>query len=65
MLNFLRNLFPFLDRRSRFARFSDRTGALARRVGPRRGGIALGALASLATPFIIRRIRNRQAQRAF
>jgi hypothetical protein len=65
MMNFLRNLFPFLDRRSRFARLQDRGGAFARRVGPRRGGLALGTLASIAAPFIIRRFRNRQAQRAF
>ena len=64
MLNFLRNLFPSMrPRRSRFGMFQDRTSALARRVGPRRGGLAL--LASIAAPFIVNRIRNRRAVRAF
>jgi hypothetical protein len=62
MMSFLRNLFPS-RRRSRFGMFQDRTSALARRVGPRRGGLAL--LASIAAPFVVNRIRNRRAARAF
>jgi hypothetical protein len=40
----------------------DRTSALARRVGPKRGGIALGVVAAaVATPFVIRYVRSRKA----
>lgn len=41
---------------------SCRTKDLARAVGPKRGGIALGVLAvAIATPFVIRYLRNRNA----
>jgi len=63
MLNLLRNLFPSLRPRSRMGMFRDRTSALARNVGPRRGGLAL--LATIAAPFIVNRLRNRRAVRAF
>jgi hypothetical protein len=61
MFNFLRNLFPS-RRRSRFDRMFGRN---ERALTPRRGGIALGSLLSLAAPFIINRMRQRRAQRAF
>ncbi len=66
MMAFLRNLLPFLDRRSssRFSRLGNRTSALAHRVGTKRnGGIALGTLFSLAAPFVIRRLMARRRQR--
>ena len=45
------------------ADFGERTSALARRVGPKRGGIALGVLVvAVATPFVIRAIRARNAE---
>lgn len=63
MLAFLRNVFPFMNRRSH-SRFG-RAGALARQYGTRRnGGIALGTLASIAAPFIINKLRSRRAQRS-
>lgn len=55
----LSSYLPFLQRRSRFGR----VGQLAGRVGPKRGGIALGALVSLAIPFIVRKLQARRAQR--
>jgi hypothetical protein len=55
MMAMLRNLF---GRPSRFARFGIGRQPL---VTPRRGGIGLGALAALAAPFIIRRMRARRA----
>ena len=40
-----------------------RTSALAHRVGPKRGAIALGIVAAaIATPFIIRYVRARRAR---
>jgi hypothetical protein len=40
-----------------------RTRDLAKAVGPKRGGIALGVLAvAIATPFVIRYFRNRNAE---
>lgn len=63
MLALLANLFG--RRQSRFGAFRNRTGNFARSIGPRRGGIGLGALASIAAPFIINRMRQRRAQRAF
>jgi hypothetical protein len=46
------------------SRIGCRTSALARRVGPKRGGIALGVLAvAIAAPFIVRAIRARRAER--
>jgi hypothetical protein len=53
------SFLPFLRRRSRFGRF----GELAGRVGPRRGGFALGGLLSLALPFVIRKLMARRADR--
>jgi hypothetical protein len=61
MLAFLRNLFG--HRPSRFERFRTGSTSLAHRVGGRRGGIALGTLATIAAPFIIKKIRARMAQR--
>lgn len=43
--------------------FGGRTSALAHRVGAKRGGLALGSLAALAAPFIIRKLQSRRAQR--
>jgi hypothetical protein len=43
-------------------RVGGRTSALARRVGPTRGGIALGVLALLiGLPFVVRYLRARNA----
>jgi hypothetical protein len=40
-----------------------RTRKLAREVGPKRGGIALGVLAvAIATPFLIRFLRSRRLE---
>lgn len=50
---------PFMRKRSRFGR----VGELAGRVGPKRGGIAMGALLSIAAPFIIRKLNARRAER--
>jgi hypothetical protein len=60
MLNLLRNLFG--RRQSRFGGFGRRQNAL---VTPRRGGMALGTLASIAAPFIIRKMRARRAERTY
>jgi hypothetical protein len=39
------------------------TSALARRVGPRRGGIALGLIAAaVGIPFLVRYLRSRRAE---
>jgi hypothetical protein len=54
MMSFLKNLFA--RRPSRFERF--RGG-----VNNHRGGVALGALASIAAPFVIKKVRTRMAQR--
>jgi len=44
-------------------RIGCRTSALARTVGPKRGGIALGVLAAvIAVPFIVRAIRARREE---
>ena len=44
------------------SRIGCRTSALARRVGPKRGGIALGVLAiAIGTPFLIRWLKARNA----
>lgn len=41
-----------------------KTSALAHRVGPKRGAIALGIIgAAIAIPFIVRYVRNRRAMR--
>jgi hypothetical protein len=43
-------------------RVGDSTSALARRVGPRRGGIALGLIAAgVGTAFLVRFLRARKA----
>ncbi len=60
MFKFLLNLFA--RRPSRFDRFRNGTSSLAHRVGTRRGGMAL-TLASLAAPFVIKKLRARMAQR--
>jgi hypothetical protein len=63
MLSFLNNLF---GRRSRgFARFGRRQNNLAHTLGGRRGGMALGTLASIAAPFVIRKLMARRAQRTY
>jgi hypothetical protein len=56
----LSSFLPFLKRRSRFGR----VGQLAGRVGPKRGGLAMGGLLTLALPFIVRKIQSRRAARA-
>lgn len=58
MMDLLRNLFG--RRRSRFSRFR-RSNALT----IRRGGIGLGALAMLAAPFVIRKVRARREASAY
>jgi hypothetical protein len=55
MLHLLRNLFG--QRRSRFG-FGRRDPV----VTPRRGGMALGTLAAIAAPFIIKKLRARMDQ---
>jgi hypothetical protein len=48
------------------SRIGCRTSALARSIGPKRGGIALGVLAAaVATPFIIRAIRARRDEELY
>jgi hypothetical protein len=56
------SFLPFFRKKSRI----QRAGDFARRVGPVRGGVGLGGvLASLAIPFVIRRVRERRAERQF
>lgn len=44
-------------------RIGCRTSAIARTVGPKRGGIALGVLAAaIALPFIVRAVRRRREE---
>jgi hypothetical protein len=63
MFNLLRNLF---GRRSRgFNPFQRRQSALGRTVGEHRGSMALGTLASIAAPFVIRKLMQRRAQRGY
>jgi hypothetical protein len=57
MLSLFRNLF---GRPSRFRRFGFGRDPV---VTPRRGGVALGSLAALAVPFIIRKLMARRAER--
>jgi hypothetical protein len=49
--------------RSYARRVGRSTSALARRVGPRRGGIALGLIAAaVGVPFLVRYLRARRAE---
>jgi hypothetical protein len=59
MLNLLRNLLPFMQRRqSPLARvFGGRRSA----VTPARAGMGLGTIASIAAPFVIRKLMARRA----
>lgn len=59
MWKFLAALPFFRKKTSRFGR----VGQLAGRVGPKRGGMAMGALLSIAAPFIFRKLSARRAQR--
>jgi hypothetical protein len=63
MLRILAMIFPFLAQRNRG--FRGRTSALAHRVGGRRGGLALGSLAAIAAPFVLRKLQARRAQRTY
>ena len=68
MLNLLANLFG-RNQRSFFGRRPQSgLGALLhgrRQSGyGRRGGMALGTIASIAAPFLIRKLQNRRTQRA-
>lgn len=57
MMGLLRSILPFLNRRSnRFGRF----GNYATR---RNGGMALGTLASLAAPFVIKKLMAKRHAR--
>jgi hypothetical protein len=58
MLSFLRNLFGRQTRRSGWFGRERQTPAYGRR-----GGMALGTLASIAAPFVIRKLLARRAQR--
>jgi hypothetical protein len=61
MPSLFRNLF---GRRSRsFNPFRRKHSGLTRTLGNHRGGVALGTLATIAVPFIIRKLRERHAQR--
>jgi hypothetical protein len=40
-----------------------RQPGLAQQVGARRGGMALGTIATIAAPFVIRKLMERRAQR--
>lgn len=58
-MSFLKNLF---DRRSsRFNIFARRSSRFADRMTPRNGGIALGTIATLAAPFVVRKLMARRA----
>jgi hypothetical protein len=62
MMDKLKDILSDLgDTSSRYARdVSCRTRALSRRVGPKRGGIALGLLAAaIGTRFLVRFLKNR------
>lgn len=58
MMGLLRTVLPFLNRRS-----SSRFGRLGNYATRRNGGMALGTLASIAAPFIIKKVMaKRQAK---
>ncbi len=57
MLNILKNLFGQRQRSGWF-------GRNAHMLGGRRGGIALGTIATIAAPFIFRKVKARLAQRS-
>jgi len=57
MPKFLASL-PYFRNRTRLGSARQLVG----RVGPKRGGIALGALLSLAIPFIVRKVKARRAE---
>lgn len=58
MLSFLRNIFGRSSRRSGWFGRDRQAPAYGRR-----GGIAFGTLASIAAPFVIRKLLARRAQR--
>jgi len=59
MLNLLRALF--LGRSRGFGPFKRRVDPV---VTPRRGGMALGTIATLLAPFLLRKLSARRAERA-
>ena len=61
-MSLLRNLFG--RRRSRFSNFPLFRRRQQHALTPKRGGIAMGTLLSLAAPFIVRKIQQRRAARA-
>ena len=66
MLSLFRDLFGRRSRRfGRFGGLNRRSHALSRTMDRRRGGMTLGTLAALAAPFIIRKLRERRAMRAY
>jgi hypothetical protein len=56
MLSFIKNLFGQRQRSGFFRREAPMSNG-------RRGGIALGTLATIAAPFVIRKLRSRMAER--
>lgn len=65
-MSFLENLFGRRSRGfGRFGRSGRRQNALTRTFGNRRGGMALGTLAAIAAPFIMRKLRHRRAEHAY
>ena len=62
MLSMLKNLFGHKSRG--FGRFGRRQSGIGRMFGNRRGGMALGSIAALAAPFVMRKLRSRRTQRA-
>jgi hypothetical protein len=62
MKSLFRNLFG--SRRRGFNPFHRRSRSFGSMANNHRGGMALGSLAALAAPFIVRKLRARHAQRA-
>ncbi|HSD90127.1 MAG TPA: hypothetical protein VLB44_21500 [Kofleriaceae bacterium] len=59
-MSFFKNLFGRRSRR--FNLFRRRSHRFADNINPRTGGIALGAMATLAAPFVIRKLMARRAE---
>lgn len=62
MLSMLRNLFG--SRSRGFNPFGRRRHGIGRTINDHRGGAALGSIAALAVPFLVRHLRSRHSQRA-
>jgi hypothetical protein len=63
MLNLIRNFFA--PRQRGFHPFRRRQTGLAHTMGAHRGGVALGTLATVAAPFIVRKLMARRAARNY